>query len=202
MKKKLQQSEEASPGQPPADYVVGQVSGSLSQKKSAASGSLSALFGTAAPAAPLLFQPAPKPVKKSTEQQAETPEVKGQPSQKKKKEKPLKEKSEAEQKLENREMSLQNADEAEGGQQAPRQSKNKKRKAPEAGGRNEQWVMKRQRMRAREEEEVIKRKRTVFVGNLPVSCTRRCRASSGIKDPSSPSGFALWSERIPPCPAK
>lgn len=53
-------SEEASPGQPPADYVVGQVSGSLSQKKSAASGSLSALFGTAAPAAPLLFQPAPK----------------------------------------------------------------------------------------------------------------------------------------------
>lgn len=174
MKKKLQQSEEASPGQPPADYVVGQVSGSLSQKKSAASGSLSALFGTAAPAAPLLFQPAPKPVKKSTEQQTETPEVKGQPSQKKKKkEKPLKEKSEAQQKLENREISLQNADEAEGGQQAPRQSKNKKRKAPEAGGRNEQWVMKRQRMRAREEEEVIKRKRTVFVGNLPVSCTRK-----------------------------
>lgn len=54
-------SGEASSGQQPADYLVGQVSGSLFQKNSAASGSsLSALFGTAAPAAPLQFQPAPK----------------------------------------------------------------------------------------------------------------------------------------------
>lgn len=43
-----------------ADYLVGQVSGSLIQNTSAASGSLSVLFGSAAPAAPLLFQPAPK----------------------------------------------------------------------------------------------------------------------------------------------
>lgn len=53
--------------------------------------------------------------------------------------------------------------------------KKKKRKAPEPGGENdvEQWVMKRQRLKARKEEETIKSKRTVFVGNLPVGCTKK-----------------------------
>ncbi|XP_018540336.1 RNA-binding protein 34 [Lates calcarifer] len=178
MKKKLQQSGEASSEQQSADYVVGQVSGSLFQKNSAASGSLSALFSTAAPAASLLFQPAPKPVQKSAEeqqQQNETPEVKGQPGQKKKK--PQKEKSAADQKLENRESSLQEADEDERGRQASvkQQQQKKKRKASEAGVENdvEHWVMKRQRLKASREEEAVKRKRTVFVGNLPVSCTKK-----------------------------
>ncbi|XP_075947766.1 RNA-binding protein 34 [Anarhichas minor] len=180
MKKKLQKSvsvvgEEAVSEEPAADYEVGQVSGSLFKKKSAASGSLSTLFSTAAPAGPLLFQPAPKPVQKSTEaeeQQKETPEVKGQPSQKIN-QKQLKEKSEADQKLDNREISLQNADEEERGKAAP--AKKKKRKAPEPEGEisAEQWVMKRQRLKASKEEEVVKEKRTVFVGNLPISCTRK-----------------------------
>ncbi|XP_029282855.1 RNA-binding protein 34 [Cottoperca gobio] len=174
MKKTLKKSEEASPEQPAADYVVGQVSGSLFPKKSAASGSLSALFGTSAPAAPLLFKPVPKPVPKSTEAKEEpkaTPEVKGQLS--KKKQKQLKDKSEADQKLENREISLLCADEDERGHETP--AKKKKRKAAELSGENdaEQWVMKRQMLKARKEEEVTKRKRTVFVGNLPVSCTRK-----------------------------
>ncbi|KAM6942097.1 RNA-binding protein 34 [Lycodopsis pacificus] len=178
MKKKLQKSvsvvgEEAVSGEPAADYEVGQVSGSLFKKKSAASGSLSTLFSTAAPAGPLLFQPAPKPVQKNTEaeeQQKETPEVKGQPSPKIN-QKQLKEKSEADQKLDNREISLQNADEEERGKAAP--SKKKKRKEPGAEISAEQWVMKRQRLRASKEEEVVKEKRTVFVGNLPISCTRK-----------------------------
>uniref|UniRef100_UPI0037E9BD3D RNA-binding protein 34 isoform X2 n=1 Tax=Semicossyphus pulcher TaxID=241346 RepID=UPI0037E9BD3D len=178
MKKKLKQSEEATPAQQPADYVVGQVSGSLFQKNSAASGSsLTALFSSAAPAAQLLFQPAPKPLRKSTgaqEQQKETPEVKGQLGQKEKK-KQLKDKSEADQKLENRESSLLKADEDERGQETSAKQKQKKRKASEAGGEKdvEQWVMKRQKVRARKEEEVIKKKRTVFVGNLPVGCTKK-----------------------------
>ncbi|XP_010765962.1 RNA-binding protein 34 [Notothenia coriiceps] len=97
MKKKLQESEEEQPEQPeqPADYVVGQVSGSLFKKKSKASGSLSALFRAAAPAPPVLFQPAPKPVPKiteETEEPKETPEVKVQLS--KKRQKQLKEKTE------------------------------------------------------------------------------------------------------------
>lgn len=37
----------------------------------------------------------------------------------------------------------------------------------------EHWVEKRQKKRARKEEEAQKRKRTVFVGNLPISCTKK-----------------------------
>ncbi|KAM9857452.1 RNA-binding protein 34 isoform 2-T2 [Aulostomus maculatus] len=174
MKKKLRQSGDTSPGQKPADYMVGQVSGSLFPKNSAASGSLSALFSCAAtPAAEVLFQPAPKPVQKSEEgpETKETPEVKGQPGQKKKK-LPPKEKSAAELQLENRESGLQNADDDE---QTQGPTKRKKRKVPEPGGEKdvEHWVMKRQKLRGRKEEEAAKDKRTVFVGNLPTSCTQK-----------------------------
>ncbi|XP_069023835.1 RNA-binding protein 34 isoform X2 [Embiotoca jacksoni] len=156
--------------EPSADYVVGQVAGSLTQKNPAASGSLSALFGTSAPAGPVLFQPA---VQKSTEPQEqlkESPGVKGQPPQKKRQ--PSKEKSAADQKLENRESSLQEADEAE---RAPGPSARRKRKAAESGVEKdaEHWVMKRQKTKAFKEEEALKTKRTVFVGNLPVSCTKK-----------------------------
>lgn len=37
----------------------------------------------------------------------------------------------------------------------------------------EYWVEERQRKRARKEEEAQKRSRTVFVGNLPISCTKK-----------------------------
>ncbi|XP_074552396.1 RNA-binding protein 34 [Halichoeres trimaculatus] len=173
MKKKQKQSVsvldgETSPQQQSADYVVGQVSGSLFQKNSAASGSsLSALFSSAAPATQLLFQPAPKPVQKSTEVNEEAPEVKGQLETKKKK-KPQKEKSEGEERLEDRESGLTNADEEEQGQTAARK---KKRTAPENDV--EQWVLKRQKMRERKKEEATKKTRTVFVGNLPSGCTKK-----------------------------
>lgn len=45
----------------------------------------------------------------------------------------------------------------------------------------EHWVEERQRKRARKEEEAQKRRRTVFVGNLPISCTKKV----GRGDPSS-----------------
>lgn len=176
MKKKQKQSgsvlhgEDASTQPQSADYVVGQVSGSLFQKNSAASGSsLSVLFSTAAPAAQLLFKPAPKPVQKSTEEKEVTSEVKGQLDQKKKKKKkPLKEKSEGEDRLEDRESGLTNADEDERGETAVRK---KKRTAPENDV--EQWVLKRQKMKERKREEATKKARTVFVGNLPVGCTKK-----------------------------
>ncbi|XP_028269605.1 RNA-binding protein 34 [Parambassis ranga] len=177
MKKNVHQSGDTSVGQQSASYVVGQVSGSLFQKTFAATGSLSALFTTAAPAAPLLFQPAPKPIQRAAEtqeQQEEGPEVKGQPCQKKKK--PPKEKSAAEQKLENRESSLQTADAEERGQKTPLK---KKRKAPELGRENdvEHWVMKRQKLKVIKDVEALKSKRTVFVGNLPISCTKKTMRS-------------------------
>uniref|UniRef100_A0A3Q3J3B2 RRM domain-containing protein n=1 Tax=Monopterus albus TaxID=43700 RepID=A0A3Q3J3B2_MONAL len=155
-------SGEAPSGGQSDDYVVGQVSGSLFQKNSAASGSLSALFGTAAPAAPIVFQPAPE-VNENTK-------LESQHSQKKKK--PPKQKSAADQKLENRESSLQNADEDERGQGTSMQGKRKRKELGEEKD-VEHWVMKRQRLKASREEESMKRKRTVFVGNLPVSCTKK-----------------------------
>lgn len=61
------------PGQQSADYVLGQVSGSLFQKETAASVTpLSALFSSASPATVLVFQP-PAEVSAST-----SPEVKKQ----------------------------------------------------------------------------------------------------------------------------
>ncbi|XP_029906388.1 RNA-binding protein 34 [Myripristis murdjan] len=172
MKKKQQKSDEA-----PAGYVVGQVAGSLFQKDAAASGSLSALFSVTPPAAPVVFQPAPKAAPQSAEvkTQRETPEVKGHSAQKNKK-KPPKQKSAAEQKLDSRESSLQNADEEDQAKTSPK--KKKKRKAPaeeeeEAAAAEERRPMKRPRTKADAEAEADKRKRTVFVGNLPVSCTRK-----------------------------
>nr|XP_057926609.1 RNA-binding protein 34 [Doryrhamphus excisus] len=166
MKKKLRHSNEASPRQASADYEVGQVSGSLFQKESAASGSLSALFSSAAPTASVLFKPAPQLTPKNI-QQLEAEEDQGETHPKEKK--PPKKKSAAEQKLENRESSLQKADETE------QEPKKKKRKATEAGAVKdaEHWVLKRQKLRAHKQEEAAKANRTVFVGNLPVNCTKK-----------------------------
>ncbi|AWP05026.1 putative RNA-binding protein 34 [Scophthalmus maximus] len=176
-KKKVPLSaEEAAPSQhQSADYVVGQVSGSLFLQNSAAPGSLASLFSSASPAASRLFQPAPEPVQRSPEeqQQTETPEVKGQ---KKTTKKLSKEKSASEQKLENRESSLQEADEDELGQVTSVKKKSAtKRKASEVVGEKdtEFWVKKRQRTKADRDEEAAKKRRTVFVGNLPVSCTKK-----------------------------
>lgn len=57
-------------------------------------------------------------------------------------------------------------------------TKKKKSEVMDCGGGEkgvEHWVMKRQRMRTKKEEEGQKKKRTVFVGNLPISCTKKVR---------------------------
>lgn len=80
-----------------------------------------------------------------------------------------------------RELSLQAADEDEcgSGGQPPQKKKKKKTLEDEEGTENsgrrdaEHWVMKRQQRRARKAEEAVKNKRTVFVGNLPASCTKK-----------------------------
>ncbi|XP_061535312.1 RNA-binding protein 34 isoform X2 [Phycodurus eques] len=165
MKRKVAQScsTEAS-----SDYQVGQVSGSLLQNSCAASGSLSALFGTTAPTVSgALFKPAPQLPQLG--ERSEAPEVKVEAGEKQKRKKKPKVKTEAEQKLENREVSLQNADEDE------RAPANKKRGAWEAGLEKgaEHWVLKRQRRRQEKQEEQTKNRRTAFVGNLPINCTKK-----------------------------
>ncbi|KAJ8392459.1 hypothetical protein AAFF_G00075840 [Aldrovandia affinis] len=130
------------------DYVVGQVSGSLFPKKSTSgSSALSSLFKSQSPASSLLFVPAPKPVPKTTETSSADAVLHPKAQVQKKAEK---KKSAAEKMVENRESSLQNADEED--------------------RRGEPAQKKRVINRA---EERIKNKRTVFVGNLPVSCTKK-----------------------------
>lgn len=119
-----------------------------------------------------------------------------------------------------REIGLQAADEEEQQKNPAKKKKRRKSEVMEEKG-VEYWVEERQRKRARKEEEAQKRKRTVFVGNLPISCTKkvggdgsgsirgseggaavgaqqplsssRCfRICSGMRAPSSPSAFARW----------
>ncbi|XP_024145617.1 RNA-binding protein 34 isoform X2 [Oryzias melastigma] len=177
MKKKGQRSGDPASGLQSSDYVVGQVSGSLFQQNSAASGSLSALFSTAATSSSLLFQPAPKLIQKTAEKEelqkgtADGIDKLGQ--EKKKKKRPPKESSVAEQRVESRESGLQEADDDE--QDDLSVKKKKKMKVMELDREQgaEFWVLKRQQLKARKREEATKTKRTVFVGNLPVTCTKK-----------------------------
>ncbi|RVE76571.1 hypothetical protein OJAV_G00010150 [Oryzias javanicus] len=177
MKKKGHRSGDPSSGLQSSDYVVGQVSGSLFQQNSAASSSLSALFSTAATSSSLLFQPAPKLIQKTAEKeelQRGSADGRDKLSQeKKKKKRPAKESSVAEQRVESRESGLQEADDDEQDDSSVR--KKKKRKVLESDREQdaEFWVLKRQQLKARKREEATKTKRTVFVGNLPTTCTKK-----------------------------
>lgn len=77
-----------------------------------------------------------------------------------------------------RESALQNADEDE---QVPKMPKKTKRKAVEMeeGGATEEGERqtKKQRTGAQIAAERVKQKRTVFVGNLPASCTKKVTAA-------------------------
>ncbi|KAJ8246140.1 hypothetical protein GJAV_G00264070 [Gymnothorax javanicus] len=176
MKKKSAENKE--PAEVPEQndgYVVGQISGSLFPKKSTSGAShLASLFNTESSASSVLFVPAPKPVAKATEKSSEDPEPARQIIQTPKKE-GKKKKSAAEEKLESRESALQNADEEDG---VKKTAKKSKRKAPEMGlggmgEGEEQGVPDRKKKAVNMAEARIKNKRTVFVGNLPVSCSKK-----------------------------
>ncbi|XP_021423880.2 RNA-binding protein 34 isoform X2 [Oncorhynchus mykiss] len=174
MKNKLSgKSEGPSVDKQSMDYVVGSVSGSLFPKESASSsGSLSALFQAAPVVDTLFFVPAPKPEPRSVE--VKEGAVTKVPNNQKQTKKAAKDKSAADLNLENRESALQNADEDE---QVPKMPKKTKRKAVEMeeGGatEEEERQTKKQRTGAQIAAERVKQKRTVFVGNLPASCTKK-----------------------------
>ncbi|KAG7327345.1 hypothetical protein KOW79_008951 [Hemibagrus wyckioides] len=149
-------------------YVVGLVSDSLTADKTTP-GTLSSLFSVAAKKNTLVFVPAPKETKASSVKQ-EAVRVPG--SGEAVKQKKTKQKTAAEQKLEDREEALKNADDAE----EEKRPKKAKRKAPETnddGELEEALTAKRRKVTWNKAEERIKLKRTVFVGNLPVNCTKK-----------------------------
>ncbi|KAF4082993.1 hypothetical protein AMELA_G00134870 [Ameiurus melas] len=152
-------------------YVVGLVSDSLTADQTTPGG-LSSLFSVAATKNTPLFVPAPKPEAKAGSVKQEAGRVPGGgDAVKQKKEK---QKSTAEKKLEDREEGLKNADDAD----EERRPKKGKRKAPEVDDDDddddgETLAVKRRKVAWNKAVERIKLKRTVFVGNLPVNCSKK-----------------------------
>ncbi|PIO39642.1 hypothetical protein AB205_0102310 [Aquarana catesbeiana] len=151
-------------------YVAGEIAGSLFSKKSTQSSTaLSSLFDTKVSTVQPLYVPVvlTKTKRKLPEtedtKEDKTTSASHQTAEKETK-KPKKELTVAEKKLANRESSLANADEDE------------KTKAQAKKGRKSTddeelpLYIKRRQIKA---EEKVKNKRTIFIGNLPVSCTKQ-----------------------------
>ncbi|XP_051531152.1 RNA-binding protein 34 [Myxocyprinus asiaticus] len=147
------------------DYTIGQVSGSLFPDKHK-SGALSSLFSTSSSANTLVFVPAPKADAKVPPATTDSPHVKNNDKIQKQKTIP-KTLSAAEKKLQDRESALQNAD--DDGQNSTKKVKRKHPDVDDATVEQERPVKHKKNMA----EERIKMKRTVFVGNLPPSCTKK-----------------------------
>ncbi|KAK2874693.1 hypothetical protein Q8A67_021846 [Cirrhinus molitorella] len=152
------------------DYTVGQVSSSLFPEKHK-TGALSSLFSSTSSANTLVFVPAPKTEPKVTPEPSNSADVKYQdqtPKQKSKK--TPKTLSAAEKKLQDRESALQNADDE--GQKTAKKVKRKRPDVTDEGMEDVQPFKHRKTVKNMAEER-IKLKRTVFVGNLPPSCTKK-----------------------------
>ncbi|KAI1896863.1 hypothetical protein AGOR_G00099230 [Albula goreensis] len=174
MKKKSTEDREASEvSKQKGDYAVGQVSGSLfPQKSTAGSSALSALFSTGSSAPSLLFVPAPKPVPKAPETSSEDT-ASTSPKVQTLKKVTEKKKTAAEKVLEKRESALQNADEEDGVKRTTSKKTKRKATGTTEGAEGDEQEPAQKKKRINRAEERIKNKRTVFVGNLPVSCTKK-----------------------------
>uniref|UniRef100_A0A672N4U3 RRM domain-containing protein n=1 Tax=Sinocyclocheilus grahami TaxID=75366 RepID=A0A672N4U3_SINGR len=147
-------------------YEINKVSSSLFPDKHTA-GALSSLFSSTSSANTLVFVPAPKTESKVSE----STDVKGQGHiQKQKSKKTPKTLSAAEKKLQDRSSALQNADDE--GQTSAKKVKLKRADATDETT-EEAWPVKHRKAVKNMAEERIKKKRTVFVGNLPPSCTKK-----------------------------
>ncbi|KAM4828868.1 RNA-binding protein 34 [Thomomys bottae] len=194
MRRKRKRSPEAGRGpdgaRPAAgDYVVGQVAGSLRRGARAAGaggGRLAALFGAAAAARPArpAFVPAPQETSRGGAREEDggpagtprpAPRTPAPPTPKAKR----KRAAEADRTVADRESALANADLEE----ETRQNKAQKKKAQSRGkvvGRKvlddvdqSLGVSQRKKIQVNQEEERLKNERTVFVGNLPVTCNKK-----------------------------
>lgn len=152
-------------------YVAGEISGSLFPKKpTQSSTALASLFDIKTSAVQPLYVPVvlTKTKKKIPEtedaKESTTTPASAQTSQKEPK-KPKKELTEAEKKVADREGALANADEDEKSKNALAK---KRKKNPE-----EEELPLHIKRRIIKSEEKVKNRRTIFVGNLPVSCTKQ-----------------------------
>ncbi|NXE89570.1 RBM34 protein, partial [Menura novaehollandiae] len=157
------------------EYVVGQVSGSLGAGAAPAA-PLARLFSSAAPPV-LVAVPGGNKKRKRAEEVEKVSEHQGssiiqEPPVKAKKAR-KKERSKAEKKLSDRENALEQADEEEDQKLLQNKAKQKKKASQaitKSGVNSATGTAAKQQKRKRVADETADR-RTVFVGNLPVSCT-------------------------------
>ncbi|XP_004432439.1 PREDICTED: RNA-binding protein 34 [Ceratotherium simum simum] len=168
------------------DYLVGQVANSLFHGKRPSRGSagrLASLFNSSEPQLPPVYVPVPKETTKKRKQNEEE-EITSQiqrpllqePAKKRKVTKKL---SDADKKLANRENALARADLEE----EIHQKQGQKRKNSQCGVKvadkkvlddvDHTVVHQRKKIETNQEEERLKNERTVFVGNLPVTCNKK-----------------------------
>nr|XP_036309460.1 RNA-binding protein 34 [Pipistrellus kuhlii] len=167
------------------DYLVGQVADSLGRGGGGGgTGRLAALFSPREPQRPPVYVPVPKETTKKRqreeEEEEESPALTGSPRvQEPAKKVKVKKLSGAQKRLADRENALTRADLEEETRQKPGQ----KRKASQSGGQvadkqvladeDHTAVSQRKKIQINPEEERRKNERTVFVGNLPVTCNKK-----------------------------
>ncbi|XP_033056211.1 RNA-binding protein 34 isoform X2 [Trachypithecus francoisi] len=173
-------------GSPPGDYRVGQVASSLCRGEHhsrGGTGRLAALFSSLEPQTQPVYVPVPKETikkRKQNEEEESTSQIERPMLQEPaKKVKAKKKHTNAEKKLANRESALASADLEE----EIHQKQGQKRKNSQPGVKvadrkilddmDDTVVSQRKKIQINQEEERLKNERTVFVGNLPVTCNKK-----------------------------
>uniref|UniRef100_A0A8D1E0F0 RNA binding motif protein 34 n=1 Tax=Sus scrofa TaxID=9823 RepID=A0A8D1E0F0_PIG len=170
-------------------YLIGQVANSLSQGKRPSGGSagrLASLFSSLEPQLQPLYVPLPKETtkkRKQDEEEARSSQIQRPLLQEPAKTVKVKKKlSDADKKLANRENALASADLEE----EIHQKQGQKRKNSQSGVTialddvDQTVVNPRRKIQTNKEEERLKNERTVFVGNLPVTCNKKIPAEGTL----------------------
>ncbi|XP_051676694.1 RNA-binding protein 34 isoform X5 [Oryctolagus cuniculus] len=169
------------------DYLVGQVAGSLAHGKRPSrggTGRLASLFSSLEPQVQPVYVPVPKETtkkrKRDEEEESTLQTQKPFLQEGAKKVKTKKKLSEADKNLANRESALASADlEEESQQKEGQKGKNSQSKVKVAARKvlddadHNFDVSQRKKTQINQEEERLKNERTVFVGNLPVTCNKK-----------------------------
>nr|XP_007988033.2 RNA-binding protein 34 isoform X2 [Chlorocebus sabaeus] len=180
-------------GSPPGDYRVGQVASSLCRGEHhsrGGTGRLAALFSSLEPQIQPVYVPVPKETikkRKRNEEEESTSQIERPLLQEPaKKVKAKKKHTNAEKKLANRESALASADLEE----EIHQKQGQKRKNSQPGVKvadrkilddiDDTVVSQRKKIQINQEEERLKNERTVFVGNLPVTCNKKIPAEGTL----------------------
>nr|XP_008513277.1 PREDICTED: RNA-binding protein 34 isoform X2 [Equus przewalskii] len=168
------------------DYVVGQVANSLFHGKRPSRGSagrLAALFNSFEPQLQPVYVPVPKETTKKRKQDEEgesTSQIQRSLLQEPPKKMKVKKKlSDADKKLADREHALASADLEEEIHQKQGQKRKNSQSAVKVADKkvlddvDHTVVNQRKKFQTNQEEERLKNERTVFVGNLPVTCNKK-----------------------------